>query len=118
MIDKSFKLIVITVVVGFVLILLPLVLYLFILQPLQLREGLNDTYPKGAYVLVNKLGAKFGSLSQGDAVAFISLESPDMDEVGFIEKIEQENIFIEDYFAPIEQHNIIGTVMFCYSGCK
>ena len=118
MIDKLFKLIVIVFVGGFLLYLIPLIIYLFIFQPLQIREPISNKYPIGANVIVNKLSSKFGSFNNGDIIAFKSLKNPDIDVVGVIERVEQETIFIANYPAPLKKTDIIGKIMFCYANCK
>ena len=95
-----------------------LIIYLFIFQPLQIREPISNKYPIGANVIVNKLSSKFGSFNNGDIIAFKSLKNPDIDVVGVIERVEQETIFIANYPAPLKKTDIIGKIMFCYANCK
>lgn len=118
MIDKLFKLIVIVLASGVLLFLIPFVIHLFILQPLKLRESVTGKYPTGAYVMVNKLSYKFGSPKIGDIIVLRSLKNPDINEVGIINKIEQETIFVENNSLPLQRSDIIGKISFCYSGCK
>lgn len=118
MINKLFKFTVIVFAGGFLLILMPLVIYLFVFQPLKLRESISGNYPIGASVVANKLSYKFGSPKIGDIIVFRSLKNPDIDEVGIINKIEQETIFVENSLLPLQRSDIIGKVSFCYSRCN
>ena len=118
MIDKLFKLIVIVFALGFLLILIPLVIYLFVFQPVKIREPISNKYPMGSYVLVNKLSYKFGSPKSGDIIVFKSLKNLDLDEVGIIDKIDQEKITVENSPLLLRKFDIIGKVSFCYSSCK
>ena len=117
MIDKLFKSIVIIIFFGFLLFIIPIILYLFVFQPLQLRQFVSK-YPIGAYVVINKLSYRFGSPKNGDIVAFKSLKNPDVDDTGVIDRVEQDMIFVENDPLPHRRLDVVGKVSFCYSNCK
>lgn len=117
MVDKLFKSIIILIFGIFLLFTIPIILYLFAFQPLQLHNTISK-YPVGAYVIVNKLSYKLGFPKMGDVIAFKSLKNPDVYEVGTIDRVEQEMIFVENNLLPLQRLDIIGKVSFCYSNCK
>ena len=117
MVDKLFKSIIILVFGIFLLFLIPIFLYLFAFQPLQLRNTISK-YPVGAYVIVNKLSYRLGSLKMGDIIAFKSLKNPDVNEVGIVDRVEQDMIFVKNNPLPLRRLDVIGKISFCYSNCK
>ncbi len=62
-----------------------IVVYLFILQPNEVRgQSMDVTFRDGEYILTSKLSYKFGEPTRGDVIVF---KSPDNDEVDFIKRI-------------------------------
>lgn len=62
-----------------------IVVYLFILQPNEVRgQSMDTTFRDGEYILTSKLSYKFGTVARGDVVVF---KSPDNDEIDFIKRI-------------------------------
>lgn len=113
MIRLTFRFIVGIVIAYFVFILI----YLFLFFPYEVREPIGDRYPIGAYVLVSKI-SRFGNLDEGDIVLFKSMENLDVDKAGIIEKVSNNQYFIENISMPVGKNDILGKIMFCYFGCK
>lgn len=62
-----------------------IVVYLFILQPNEVRgQSMDTTFHDGEYILTSKLAYKFGEPIRGDVVVF---KSPEDEEVDFIKRI-------------------------------
>lgn len=62
-----------------------IVVYLFILQPNEVRgQSMDTTFHDGEYILTSKLAYKFGEPTRGDVVVF---KSPEDEEVDFIKRI-------------------------------
>lgn len=62
-----------------------IVVYLFILQPNEVRgQSMDTTFRDGEYILTSKLAYKLGEPTRGDVIVF---KSPDNDEVDFIKRV-------------------------------
>lgn len=62
-----------------------IVVYLFIVQPNEIRgASMDTTFHNGQYILTNKLAYKFGQPDVGEIVVF---QSPDNQDIDFIKRI-------------------------------
>ncbi len=137
MINKLFKSIVIILGGGFLLLLVPVLVYLFIFQPFHVRDSFEPYYPKGAYVTANKLSYRSADPQKEDVVLFKSPRDQSVDEIGVVTNIPGETVSLgettfeldsKSYLVttnslanPVEvvmKNDLIGKVAFCYSGCN
>jgi len=62
-----------------------IVVYLFVMQPHQVRgASMDTTFKDGEYILTNKLAYRVGTHKQGDVVVF---DSPENSDIDFIKRI-------------------------------
>ncbi len=62
-----------------------IVVYLFIMQPHQVRgASMDTTFRNGQYILTNKLAYRIGTFRRGDVVVF---DSPQNSDIDFIKRI-------------------------------
>ena len=81
-----------------------IVLYLFIVQPHQVRgASMDNTFHNGDYILTSKIAYKFGQIKRGDIIVFKSPKNPDIDFIkrviaisGDTIKISDSNVYIND----------------------
>lgn len=72
-----------------------IVVYLFIIQPNEVRgSSMDTTFAEGEYILTNKLAYKFGEPERGDVVVFVSPENEDQDFIKRIIAIPGDTVMI------------------------
>ena len=74
-----------------------IVVYLFIIQPNEIRgASMDTTFNNGEYILTNKLAYKFGQPAIGEIVVFQSPENQDIDFIKRIIAIEGDRIMVQN----------------------
>jgi len=91
-----------------------IVIYLFVLQPNQVKgASMDPTFENGDYILTSKIAYRFGSPQKGDVVVFSSLKNKDID---FIKRIvgipgdrvmvKESKVFVNDVLYDEEYINV------------
>src|SRR3989344_7110119 len=84
-----------------------IVIYLFFMQPHQVRGGSMDfTFKNGEYILTNKLAYRFSSPKRGDVVVFKSPDNKDVDYIKRIIGISGDRVMIKN-----QQVFVNGTII-------
>ena len=74
-----------------------IVVYLFIMQPNEIRgQSMDTTFRDGEYILTSKLAYKFDDPHYGDVVVFKSPEDKDVDFIKRIIGIPGDRVMIQD----------------------
>jgi signal peptidase I len=73
-----------------------IVVYLFIMQPHQVRgASMDTTFKNGQYILTNKLAYRIGTFRRGDVVVFDSPENVDIDFIKRIVGLPGDTVRVE-----------------------
>lgn len=81
-----------------------IVVYLFIMQPHQVRgASMDTTFRNGQYILTNKLAYRIGTFRRGDVVVFDSPQNSDIDFIkriiglpGDTVRVEEGKVYVND----------------------
>ncbi|MBP9815997.1 signal peptidase I [Candidatus Woesebacteria bacterium] len=91
-----------------------IVIYLFFMQPHQVRgSSMDTTFRNNEYILTNKLSYRFGAPQRGDVVVFKSPENKDIDFIKRIIGLPGDKIMVEEgqvYLngSPLTEKYILG----------
>ena len=91
-----------------------IVIYLFFMQPHQVRgSSMDTTFRNNEYILTNKLSYRFGPPQRGDVVVFKSPENKDIDFIKRIIGLPGDKIMVEEgqvYLngSPLTEKYILG----------
>lgn len=92
-----------------------IVIYLFFMQPHQVRgSSMDTTFRNGEYILTNKLSYRFGTPQRGDVIVFKSPENKDIDFIKRIIGLPGDKVMVRDNIvylngSPLEEKYIQGT---------
>lgn len=92
-----------------------IVIYLFFMQPHQVRgSSMDTTFRNNEYILTNKLSYRFGVPERGDVVVFKSPENKDIDFIKRIIGLPGDKIMVRDnqvYLngSPLNESYVLGT---------
>jgi signal peptidase I len=92
-----------------------IVIYLFFMQPHQVRgSSMDTTFRNNEYILTNKLSYRFGTPQRGDVVVFKSPENKDIDFIKRIIGVPGDKVMVKDGQVflndkPLTEHYIQGT---------
>lgn len=74
-----------------------IVLYLFIMQPHQVKgASMENTFHSGDYILTNKIAYRFGQPQRGDVIVFKSPKNPNIDYIKRIIGLPGDRIMIQN----------------------
>ncbi|KXK12305.1 MAG: Signal peptidase IB [Microgenomates bacterium OLB23] len=92
-----------------------IVIYLFFMQPHQVRgSSMDTTFRNNEYILTNKLSYRFDTPKRGDVVVFKSPENKDIDFIKRIIGLPGDKVMVRDgqvYLngSPLIEKYVLGT---------